>query len=426
VLPSEVITSLPNANVADALGRLPSVTLARDEGEGVYVQVRGAEPRLTNVTINGVNVPSPEPTVRAVRLDALPADLVESVEINKTLSANQEGDGIGGSVNFRTKTASDRPTLIASALGGHNTILGGRNNSQFGLTAGKRFGADKRLGLLIGASYDYNGRGIDDIEPAASPSQSTFAAPFYDNDTVREYRYYRKRLGGAGSGDYKIGQASDLYVRGIYSTLRDYGDKWYYSPLAAGAPKFYTSSKRPEYRIGSVSAGANHLLSRSWVNWEFAAAHGFQSRSAGNPKADFSWIGPTLTCGFNPSAQTDTYLPTFGNNCDGLVIHGRAAHRAGALRLHVKLVAAARLRARPVAAGSVPARPLRHGGRFDDARAGVAGESESQADAREQLRRALRAVSESGRHDSGGHVLQAADRSAHLDAVQSDRRLLRG
>ena len=53
VLPAEVITSLPNANVADALGRLPSVTLERIEGEGVYIQVRGTEPRLTNVTIDG-------------------------------------------------------------------------------------------------------------------------------------------------------------------------------------------------------------------------------------------------------------------------------------------------------------------------------------------------------------------------------------
>ena len=55
VLPAEVITSLPNANVADALGRMPSVTLEKIEGEGVYwVQVRGTEPRLTNVTINGI------------------------------------------------------------------------------------------------------------------------------------------------------------------------------------------------------------------------------------------------------------------------------------------------------------------------------------------------------------------------------------
>jgi hypothetical protein len=51
VLPVEVITSLPNTNIADALGRLPSVTLERDEGEGKYVQIRGTQPAWSNVTI---------------------------------------------------------------------------------------------------------------------------------------------------------------------------------------------------------------------------------------------------------------------------------------------------------------------------------------------------------------------------------------
>jgi hypothetical protein len=60
VLPAEVITSLPNANVADAIGRMPSVTLERDEGEGKYVQIRGTEPRHRKVTIDSVNVPSAE------------------------------------------------------------------------------------------------------------------------------------------------------------------------------------------------------------------------------------------------------------------------------------------------------------------------------------------------------------------------------
>ena len=80
VLPSEVIRSLPNANMADALGRLPSVTIERDEGEGKYVQIRGTEPRLANLTIDGVNIPSPESGVRQIKLDAIPADIVESVE----------------------------------------------------------------------------------------------------------------------------------------------------------------------------------------------------------------------------------------------------------------------------------------------------------------------------------------------------------
>src|SRR5260370_18609762 len=88
VLPAEVIASLPNTNIADAVGRLPSVSLERDEGEGKYVQVCGTEPHLTNLTLGDGQVPSPE-SVRQVKLDAIPADLVDSVEINKTLSPSQ-------------------------------------------------------------------------------------------------------------------------------------------------------------------------------------------------------------------------------------------------------------------------------------------------------------------------------------------------
>ncbi len=105
VLPAEVITSLPNANIADAVGRLSGVTLERDEGEGKYVQIRGTEPRLSNLTIDGVPLPSPEGAVRQVKLDTIPADLVESVQIFKTLQADQPGDAIGGTVNLETKTA---------------------------------------------------------------------------------------------------------------------------------------------------------------------------------------------------------------------------------------------------------------------------------------------------------------------------------
>jgi TonB-dependent receptor len=117
VLPAEVITSLPNANVADAIGRLPSVTLERDEGEGKYVQIRGTEPRLSHVTIDGVNVASPESGVRQIKLDVIPSDLVESVEISKTLTANQDGDAIGGSVNLRTKMSGDQPDPVALRSG---------------------------------------------------------------------------------------------------------------------------------------------------------------------------------------------------------------------------------------------------------------------------------------------------------------------
>ena len=316
VLPAEVITSLPNANVADALGRLPSVTLERIEGEGVYIQVRGTEPRLTNVTIDGISVPSPEPTVRQIRLDVLPADLVESVEINKTLAPNIDGDGIGGSVNMKTKTAGEFPTITLYGIGGYNKILGGRYNDQFGGTVGHRFGRSRKLGILFGGTYDFNGRGIDNYQPAIDPA-STFSQPIYDNNTIREYRYYRERWGYAGSADYKLSTSSSFYLRGLYSNLRDYGDKWYYEPVSTSAPKFYTSSKRPDASISNLVLGGKHQLPSALLSWEVSFARSYELDSAGNPKADFSWIGSKLVCGYSPATQTDTLVPHFGSGCDG-------------------------------------------------------------------------------------------------------------
>ena len=316
VLPADIITSLPNANVADAIGRLPSVTLERIEGEGVYLQVRGTEPRLTNVTINGITVPSPEPDVRQVRLDVLPADLVESVEINKTLAPDMDGDGIGGSVNMKTKTAGEFPTVSLNGLGGYDPILGGRGNDQFGGTIGHRFGAENKLGILFGGTYDYNGRGIDNLQPAIDPA-STFNNPIYDNNTIREYRYYRNRWGFAGTTDYKFNQFSNIYFTGLYSNLQDYGDKWYYEPVSNGNPKFYTSSKRPDASISSYSIGGRNQFTSSLLSWEISAARSYELDSAGNPKADFSWLGSKLVCGYNPATQTSTTVPHFGNGCDG-------------------------------------------------------------------------------------------------------------
>src|SRR5499425_178529 len=225
VLSSEVITSLPNANIADAVGRLPSVTLERDEGEGKYVQIRGTEPRLSNTTVDGVNVPSPEPGVRQIKLDTLASDLVESIEINKTLQANMDADGIGGSVNIRTKTAGEQPLVMLSALGGYTPIIGGRGVSQTGGTIGDRFD-NKRFGVLIGATYDWNGRGINDIEP--SPTVTSLD-PHYDGLDLRDYMYYRTRWGLTGSSDYRLSNGSSLALRALYSTFRNWGQKWVYT-----------------------------------------------------------------------------------------------------------------------------------------------------------------------------------------------------
>ena len=290
VLPADVITSLPNANLADAIGRLPSVTLERDEGEGKYVQVRGTEPRLTHTTLNGVQIASPE-SVRQIKLDLVPADLVESVQINKTLQANLEGDGIGGSIDIRTRSAGDKPTLSLEALGGYTPIIGGRPAYQFDGTAGKRFLEGKKLGAIVSASYDWNGRGINDLEPGPAISGT------YD---LRDYRYFRDRKGLAGTLDYRISDTSNVYLKGLYSHFNNFGDDWIYTPTInnfvaplqgdnTGSMKFQALRRRPVQDIGGIMLGGDSVIKRSLLAWDVNASVA-RTRDDGYSFANFTPI----------------------------------------------------------------------------------------------------------------------------------------
>jgi TonB-dependent receptor len=334
VLPVEVIRSLPNANVADAVGRLPGVTLERDEGEGKYVQIRGTEPRLANLTIDGVEVPSPEGGVRQVKLDVIPSDLVESVQINKTLQANQNGDAIGGSVNLVTKKAGDRPILSLYGSGGFTPIANTRSVYEFGGTAGQRFGAQKRFGVVVSGSYDYNGRGIDDVEPVpgAILTPNSFV---YDISQVaiRQYLYDRKRYGFGGSADYKLSESSNLYVHTLFSDFKDYGHRFEYilntndtGTPGSNVPQFTTEIRNPNFQVASLSVGGNHVFGTTLVNWQLAAGRarmqnpigGGESHTIFNyypPGTDPVNNPPASNCQYNPSATTNSNFPQFTQAC---------------------------------------------------------------------------------------------------------------
>jgi len=320
VMPETEILALPNANVADAIGRLPGVTVQRDEGEAVYVQVRGLDPRLTNTTIDGVTIPSPESNVRQVILATIPADMVQSIELNKTLSANQDADGIGGSVNMVTKMAGEAPTFNGISTLGYSPIENGRYVGLAGFTLGKRFGASKRWGVIMSASYDYNGRGINDIEPTPDLNPDGTTTPYYDSIDLREYRYQRLRWGGTMGADYKVSDHSTLAAHFILSDFKDWGDKWTYTVQTDAKPKFKYSIRRPDFMIGSLSLGGNHIYGNKWFTWGSSVSRSRELNAAGNPGGAFDPSselknGPSGNCDYVGGLNGDPYRPQWSSDC---------------------------------------------------------------------------------------------------------------
>jgi TonB-dependent receptor len=359
VLPSQVITSLPNTNIADAVGRLPSVSLERDEGEGKYVQIRGTEPRLSNVTVDGVNLPSPEGNVRNIKLDIIPSSLVDRIEVNKTLSANQDGDAIGGSVNLVTKTPGEKPIYEFEGQGGYTNIIGGRWLDAFNGTVGQRAGSRKQWGFLLGSSYDWNGRGINDLEPGPTTITDSVGNnyAYFPTADLRTYKYYRTRYGFAPEIDYVIKPGSNIYFKGLYSDFHDYGETYVYTPTVGnslksvngtqlsfdnvtdctpinqaadatspgsnpcqpGKMKYREYIRRPDQQIFSGLTGGRHDLTSTLITYEFAVSRShniggqdFSTANFAGPAPSFDSAGNPITPGVDFAANSGRlYEPQF-------------------------------------------------------------------------------------------------------------------
>jgi TonB-dependent receptor len=331
VEPAGVITSLPNTNIADAIGRLPSVSLERDEGEGKYVQIRGTEPRLNNLTINGVNVPSVEVTVRNIKMDAIPENGIERVEVYKTLAADQDADGIGGTVNLVTPTAQDKPTYALNGTAGYNPLQNGYWRGGFDGTFGHRWGSDKKFGFLVGGSWDRTNRGIDDLEPSQTfgtlPSGQNVA--YISSEDMRSYMYYRTRYGFDIGVDDKITPTMTAYLKGLYADFHDYGEATVYTPNAGvltgangsqlqfddtGNWQYRQYIRRPDQQDLSFLAGVRHDLKSNVINYDLAVSRGHNIGGQAFPTTNFSGTanavgGNDLSAVAFVDDQSDPYRP---------------------------------------------------------------------------------------------------------------------
>lgn len=133
VVSAKAIELSPDLTIANVTQRVSGVSIERsNNGEGQYAIIRGMDKRYNYTLINGVKIPSPDNKNRYVPLDIFPADIVDRMEVYKSLTASQEGDAIGGGINLVMKDAPDRLTIRANLASGMSGAFADQGYTSFG------------------------------------------------------------------------------------------------------------------------------------------------------------------------------------------------------------------------------------------------------------------------------------------------------
>ena len=241
---AETIAKYPDFNAAEALGRIPGISLSSDTGEGRFVNIRGIDANLNGATYGGVVLLNTNPGGtaaggggRAVEFDTIPTGAIDGIVVTKTGLPDHEAEGLGGQVELTPRSAANitKPFVDATLGWGYEPLHDHSGPFDAELAVGARFGFDSK-GLLVEGdgreepvragfisnptpfSFVLTGSRRDDRRPVDDLEEN------YLNDGVaprngisqydlRRYDYHRRRFGYGGEFDFKPNENHSYYLR---------------------------------------------------------------------------------------------------------------------------------------------------------------------------------------------------------------------
>ncbi len=220
VVSADAIGKLPDINAAEAVQRVPGVSIDRDQGEGRYVTVRGTPSQWSSTTINGSRMPAAKTSGdllgnRTVPMDLLPSEFIQYIQVVKAITPEYEGDAIGGTINYITRTSADKRTLRVTGALPYNTRAEDKLGYNGTITYGDRLLKDK-FGFLVLGNINKRTYATDDYEVI-------YGNQLHNVTTldVRNYQGTRTNKGFNAAMDYKLGNNTKIYAQGYYTELLD-------------------------------------------------------------------------------------------------------------------------------------------------------------------------------------------------------------
>ena len=273
VVSAKKIQELPEANAAEAVGRLPGVTLQREGGEGTKVVIRGLSPRYSKVQMEGVSLSSTDSGDRSTDLSMISSYMLDGIEVTKAATADQEADQLGGSVNFRLREAPDSPAINAILQGGYNDLRNEFGDYKFVLSGSKRFFGDK-LGVF----------GNVDLDRVNRSENSVFAGYEIRNDTLaiangssfQDIAREKDRVGASIVLDYRL-PSTKVKVFSIFNRV-DERETQFQEIYSAGARthRLWVDDSNDELSTLTTAIGIEQYI--GGVKIEANASYNFSGR----------------------------------------------------------------------------------------------------------------------------------------------------
>ncbi|MCW8850025.1 MAG: TonB-dependent receptor, partial [Melioribacteraceae bacterium] len=275
IVSEEKIQELPDANAAEAIGRLPGVSLTRSGGEANKIILRGLSDQYTSITIDGVQIPSTDATGRGIDLSTISQGSLAGIEMFKALTSDKDADAIAGSVNLVTKKAPENRMIRGVFKGGYNGIEESAKQYDFSFRYGERF-FDNLLGLQLSANFEDKIRSNESIDLGYDRSQDkgAYSGLFINQFEIQYAEEQRTRQGFGVIFDYDTPDGGNIKLNNqFYSTQRDYITHQRDYPNGGGNSQYgsgvtYTYRDREqELKTFSTALTGNNDILNFTVDW---------------------------------------------------------------------------------------------------------------------------------------------------------------
>jgi TonB-dependent receptor len=224
IVAADQIGKFPDANIGDAMKRIPGITMQNDQGEARNIIIRGMAPQLNSVMINGERVPSAEGDNRNVQMDLIPADMVQAIEVNKAVLPSMDADAIGGAVNLVTRKTPSALRLSGTMGSGLN-FLSKKPIWNGSLILGNRILNDK-LGIILSGSYNNHNFGSDNFEGVWAETNNPQYPAVLTGYDLRKYDVQRIRRSVSLSLDYELAKGHNVYFNSMYNWRDDWENRY--------------------------------------------------------------------------------------------------------------------------------------------------------------------------------------------------------